>query len=178
VTVPSGTPLTIDLSLNSATPNSCSNPPSQGGQYSVGGNNTASISFLGYQYAATGAIEVGNLGPCGTTGASSGLRLFVGAGSQFGSGTLVQWTNNPGFGAMFIAGPSAPAPGLLPTILPSNPFLTGGNIFVTGTVQLTIDSAQITDLGLGEPITDLLLATGVVGIALSRRGARRKRVPR
>src|SRR5262245_47720165 len=177
VTVPTGTPMTIAVSFDSATPNSCANPATQGGVYPIAGDtaNTGAITFLGYQYSTFGGIEVGS-GPCNSSGVFSGLRLFVNTASQIAPvGTLVQWSNIPGIGAMFINGPTAPAPGALPTTLPSNPFSTSGSIFSSQTVQLVIESARITEVpaAIPEPISALLVGTGLIGLA--RRGRLRLR---
>src|SRR5215471_1272930 len=77
VVVPNGTPLTINLSFDSGTPNDCANPASQGGVYLISGGNHANVDFLGFEYGGFGGIEVGNLGPCGGNGVASGLRLFL-----------------------------------------------------------------------------------------------------
>jgi hypothetical protein len=179
VTVPSGTLLSIDLSFSSATPNGCPNPALQGGFYAIGsGTNIASISLLGYRYPATGGIEVGNQGPCGSNGVFSGLRLFVsGSGVPIApGGTLVHWPPASSFGNMFINGPAAPAPGLLPILLPSNPFPigTGGTItpFATN-VQLVIESGQISTKP--EPLADVWLGGAVFGALVTRRLARRRK---
>ena len=174
VNIPVGTPLTIDLVFDPATVNGCLNPATEGGVYLIGlGNsNSATLNFLGYQYSAFGGIEVGVMGPCGGTGLSSGLRLFVGLGQLAASaGTLLQWSQIPGFGTLFIGGPGATAPGLLPTSLPGSPFFTGANIFSSPTAQLVVDSAQIQ--AVPEPASGLLVIVALGVLAAKARLVRR-----
>jgi hypothetical protein len=162
-----GTPMTVDLSFDSGTPNVC--PPGRGGVYLIGGasGNTAVMHFMGYDYSAFGGIETGVFGPCGAPAVFAGLRLFVSGGSQVdASGTLVQFVPTPGFGNFFIDLPR-PADGVsLPIQLPTTPFPTGTEHFGDSN-QLRLSSAEIRPVP--EPGTFGLIALGGLLVGTRRR---------
>ncbi len=159
-TIPNGTPMIVDLSFDSNTPNTC--PPGTGGVYNIGGasGNTASMHFLGADFGAFGGIESGVLGPCGGAALFAGLRLFVSSQSP------IQFIPTPGFGNFFITLPNPSVVSGLPTVLPTDPFISGASHFGDAN-QLVFESVQIRTVP--EPATLLLVAAGGVLTAFRRR---------
>jgi hypothetical protein len=172
VNVPTGTPMSIDLVFDSNSPNGCGNPAQQGGVYFInqgGSGNSLTLHFLGYDYVGGGGIEVGSTGPCGSSGTASFLRVFLGNGTPAGpQGVSIVWIPGglPGFGEMYIGGPNALGPGLLPTNLPFSPFPTFANLFAFQQ-SLVFESGTIT--AVPEPATAVLFGTAMILVAARRR---------
>jgi len=88
LTVPVGTPMTVDVAFDTATPSLCgADPFSAVYPIGFGSSNSATVNFLGYNYPASGGIEINSIvGSCNPapTFTQGGVRLFVG-----GSGVQV-----------------------------------------------------------------------------------------
>ena len=180
VPVPVGTPLTIDLSFDSDTPNVCG-PNVPFGNYLLGDGRSGShvtLDFLGYSYdVGLVGVEVGTpLGSCllGFPSTNSVYRFFLGSsGTQIDpDGILVQWSVDM-FGSAIFFGPPASTLGGLPTVLPSDPFAFGGFFRPSSTINLIGEFSSVRTVP--EPTTATLTILGTM-VALARRRLRTRAI--
>jgi hypothetical protein len=173
LTVPTGTPMIVDVTFDTATPSLCgSDPLSAVYLIGFGTSNSSTVNFLGYNYAAVGGIEINSIvGSCNPTPTftTGGVRLFVGGSPMqvAQNATQIQWLGD--FGNLFLAiPPSALLGPAFPPGLPPEPFPFGGNNFIPGSSpNLQIDSFQLRVVP--EPATALLVGSGVLAAAIRRR---------
>ncbi len=185
LTVPLGTPMIVDVTFDPTTPSQCGSDPLSA-LYPIGlgsgAANSSTVNFLGYNYPATGGIEINiNLltpGLCSPTPTFTfgGVRLFVNglSGVQVApNATQIQWVGQ--FGNLFLAiPPSDVLGGAYPSGLPPEPFPFGGNNFIPfSSPDLQIDSSQIRLVP--EPATALLIGSGLAAAAIRRRKQSRQR---
>jgi hypothetical protein len=163
----------VDVYFDTNTPNLLCGSDPLSGLYPIdrGGNsNSAAVRFLGYQYEASGGLEINTFASIACDGPGSGVRLFVGAAVPLDpDGTRIVWSNSL-FGNMFLMVPPsdwiAPAypSGLPPALAPF-----GGHLIFGDQPTLTIESTQIRLVP--EPATAALVGVGVLIAAFRKRRA-------
>jgi hypothetical protein len=174
LSVPIGTPMVIDVSFDTSTPNDCGLNPTSA-LYPIGFNatNSATVSFLGYDYSAFGGLEINTILSTCLTGVTDfqfgGLRLFVDglSGVQVApNATQIEWFGQ--FGNLFLElPPSAWLGSAYPSGLPPEPFPFGGHNFLPGTPTLFIDSTELH--AVPEPGTAVLIGVGALATAIRRK---------
>jgi hypothetical protein len=171
--------MVIDVSFNTTTANVCGSDPVSG-VYLIGPPtaNTATVNFLGYDYSATGGIEINSIfGSC--DGSGIGLRLFVGgtAVQTDPAGTQIEWLG--AFGNLFLElPPSAVLGEAYPSGLPPHLVPFGGHNFVPGSSpELVIESTnlQVNPQPVPEPGTLASVACGALVAAVRRYRSRVRR---
>jgi PEP-CTERM motif len=161
----------VDVAFDTASPSGCGSDPLS----AFYGIDSSTVNFLGYNYAATGGIEI-NINPiqgfCSPTPTFTfgGVRLFVNglSGVQVApNATQIQWLGQ--FGNLFLAIPPSDFLGpAYPSGLPPEPFPFGGNNFIPfSSPALQIDSFQLHPVP--EPATALLVGSGLAAAAIRRR---------
>jgi hypothetical protein len=175
ITIPNGTPLLVDVYFDTNTPNAlCGSDPLSGLYFIDRGSNSnsATVRFLGYEYGASGGIEINTFASIACDGPGSGVRLFVDgpAVPLDPNGTQIRWSiGGPvPFGNMFLmVPPSAWLAPAYPSGLPPEFVPFGGHLIIGNDPALTIESTQLRLVP--EPATAALVGVGVLIAAFRKR---------
>ena len=183
ITIPNGTPLTVDVTFDTSSHNNCGSNPLVA-DYNLGdlAGNPVDVHFLGYDYTARGHLEIDStMSGCTAPGLDTGLRLWVddvdsvvpAPTAESLDSTLIAWFPLPD-GDLFL---EAPPSDWLGPAYPSglSPQLSSccGDLEYGITPHLTIDSVDIRPIP--EPTSATLIGLGaLVGAIRQKQRALRK----